>query len=272
MKFILLLCLMTSLFLSFPFESNAAYMPIDIEVNGLKIKTDSPPYISDGTTYVPIRFVSEALSLSCSWDEDERVAEIYDDETTIRFYPDKNIAHVNGRRKKVTSSITNNRIMVPIRFVSENYDAKVSFDSTFYRVIVESDKSVPTSLKDNSYNQDEVYWLSRIIHAEANGESVNGQIAVGNVVLNRVKSKEFPNTIYGVIFDRNGGTQFEPVINNSIYCTPSYNSVAAAKRALMGENTAGKSLFFLNPKKAQNSWIIRNKTYLKSIGNHDFYM
>ena len=58
-----------------------------------------------------------------------------------------------------------------------------------------------------SYNEDDVYWLSRIISAESRGEPLEGQIAVGNVVLNRVRSSAYPNTIYGVIFDRKHGTR-----------------------------------------------------------------
>ena len=160
-----------------------------------------------------------------------------------------------------------------MRFVSENYDSDVSWDEKYYRVLIKKDGvKVPSRLKDNTYNHDEVYWLSKIIHAEADGESEKGLIAVGNVVLNRVASKLFPNTIYGVIFDKKGGVQFEPVMNGSIYKTPSYKSISAAKKALSGVNTAGKSLYFLNPRIAQSSWIVKNRKFYKSIGNHDFYM
>ena len=163
--------------------------------------------------------------------------------------------------------------MVPVRFVSENFSSDVSWDSKYYRVLINKDGAeVPSHLQDKTYNHDEVYWLSRIINAEAGGESEKGLIAVGNVVLNRVASKLFPNTIYGVIFDKKGGVQFEPVINGSIYKTPSYKSISAAKKALSGENAAGKSLYFLNPRIAQNSWIVKNRTFYKRIGNHDFYI
>ena len=108
--------------------------------------------------------------------------------------------------------------------------------------------------------------------AEAEGEPPEGQIAVGNVVLNRVASHDFPNTIYAVIFDRVGGVQFEPVLNGTIYCMPSAAAVEAAKRALSGENVAGDSLFFLNPEKAQSLWMTRERTFFAHIGHHDFYL
>ncbi len=252
---------------------NAESMIIDIEVNGTKIYTDSKPFIKTGSVYVPIRAVSESLGLSCFWDDDSRFALIEDDYTSLRFLPDDNLCYVNGKKQVVKSYIRDGRIFVPVRFVSENYNSEVSWDDEYYRVLIEKDGiKVPSSLRDTTYNQDEVYWLSKIIHAEADGEPEGGLVAVGNVVLNRVASKHFPNTIYGVIFDKKGGVQFEPVLNGSIYKTPSYKSISAAKKALSGENTAGKSLFFLNPRKAESSWIIKNRTFYKSIGNHDFYI
>ena len=66
--------------------------------------------------------------------------------------------------------------------------------------------------------------------------------------------------------------QFEPVINGSIYNTPSNESVISAKRALRGENTVGKSLYFFNPKTAASNWIEKNRQYYITINNHDFYL
>ena len=70
---------------------------------------------------------------------------------------------------------------------------------------------------DTYYWDGAVMWLSRIIYAEANTEPLLGKIAVGNVIMNRVNSSEFPDTIYSVIFDKNYGIQFTPVANGSIY-------------------------------------------------------
>lgn len=121
-------------------------------------------------------------------------------------------------------------------------------------------------------DEDAVYWLSRIISAESKGESLEGQIAVGNVVLNRVKSPEFPNTIYGVIFDDRWGGQFEPVRNGTIYLEPTAQSVQAAKQCLSGVNNIGNCLYFLAPDLAQNFWIPQNREYVTTIGCHDFYL
>jgi N-acetylmuramoyl-L-alanine amidase len=127
-----------------------------------------------------------------------------------------------------------------------------------------------TSSKD--YNSNDVYWLSRIIEAEARGESYKGKVAVGNVILNRVKSKDFPNTIYNVIFEYFGNIpQFSPVQEGTIYNTPSKESINAAKDAINGYKPVGDATYFFNPNKAAGSWIVKNKSYVSTIGGHAFY-
>lgn len=123
-----------------------------------------------------------------------------------------------------------------------------------------------------NYTSDDVFWLARIIEAEAVGEPYVGKVAVGNVVLNRVKSKDFPNTIYGVIFEYYGNIpQFSPVADGTIYNTPSQESINAAKDALNGFRPVGNATYFFNPNKAAGSWIVKNKSYVAKIGNHVFY-
>ena len=94
---------------------------------------------------------------------------------------------------------------------------------------------------------------------------------MGNVVLNRVKSPDFPDTIYGVIFDDRWGGQFEPVRNGTVYDEPTAESVEAARLCLEGVNTAGDSLYFLAPHLTDNHWTMENRTYVTTIGCHWFY-
>lgn len=123
-----------------------------------------------------------------------------------------------------------------------------------------------------SERSEDLYWLSRIIHAEAQGESYEGKVAVGNVIMNRVNNGKFPNTIKGVVFDKQDGyTQFSPVIDGTIYNTPNAESIKAATAVLNGARPVGNALYFLNPRKSTNFWIIQNRQYIKTIGLHDFY-
>ena len=124
---------------------------------------------------------------------------------------------------------------------------------------------------DSAYDYEDLYWLSRIISAEAKGESFTGQIGVGTVVLNRVRSREFPNTVKGVVFDQKYGTQFTPVSNGTIYDKPTDSAVIAAKMCLDGYTLSDSVLYFLNPRIATSSWIQKNRKYAFRVGNHDFY-
>lgn len=127
--------------------------------------------------------------------------------------------------------------------------------------------------KDGSeyYDGDSVTWLSRIISAESRGESVMGKVAVGNVVLNRVRTPGYPNTIYGVIFDFEHGIQFTPAANGTVYNDPDGESIVAAKLCLEGVTVSEEILYFLNPSTADNHWVVNNRTYVTTIGSHEFY-
>jgi len=129
----------------------------------------------------------------------------------------------------------------------------------------------PILSADRYYDADAVYWLARIISAESRGEPLLGQIAVGSVVLNRVKSPSFPNTIWGVIFDKKYGVQFSPVSNGTIYQEPAQSSILAAKICLEGFGVEGAPLYFLRPSASSSSWIVNNRKYIYTIGNHYFF-
>ena len=139
-------------------------------------------------------------------------------------------------------------------------------------VVVEStyieDEETVEEIVEPVVKEDDLYWLSRIIHAEAKGESVEGRIAVGNVILNRMESDEFPDTLKGVIFQKN---QFSPVSNGSIYHEPTEETLKLAQRVLDGERVVPADvLFFYNPAVvSRDSWVW-SREIVDSIGNHNF--
>ncbi len=138
--------------------------------------------------------------------------------------------------------------------------------STLYN----GNSAASASNKDMS---EDIYWLARIIEAESKGESYTGKVAVGNVVMNRVNSSEFPSSVKGVIFEYYKGIpMFSPVANGTIYNTPSQESIKAAYAAYNGQKPVGNATYFYNPSIAKSSWISQNKTYITSIGGHAFYV
>ncbi len=250
--------------------------PICMKVNDTLVKSDAKPFLYQGRTYVPIRFVSGALGAAVSWDGSISTAVIRHDGKEIRLKKGAKGAVVDGRFVALEDGVLliRDRIYVPVRFVAEELSCQVDWDESTYTVdIKKPGVTVPAEFVGHrGFSDDEIYWLSKIIHAESRGEPMEGKIAVGNVVLNRVASSAYPNTIYGVIFDKKYGVQFSPVADGSIHLTPHGDSVIAAKRALFGENTAGASLFFLNPTIAQSHWMVGARPFFGSIGSHDFYL
>ena len=162
-------------------------------------------------------------------------------------------------------------IFVPLATMTEAMGATVRIRSGYYDAFITTGNVDAVATAAEVYDSSAVYWLSRIISAEARGESLEGQIAVGNVVLNRVASREFPNSIYGVIFDKRYGTQFAPVDNGTIYNQPTASAILAAKICLEGYTVSSRALYFFNPAATAATWIVNNRPYLMDIGNHRFY-
>ena len=116
-----------------------------------------------------------------------------------------------------------------------------------------------------SYTNDQ-YLLARIISAEARGEPYNGQVAVGAVVLNRVKHPSFPNTISGVVYQKGA---FTAIVDGQFNEPIADSAFKAAKDAMNGWDPTGGALYYWNPSTATSSWIWTVPiTY--QIGNHVF--
>ena len=114
--------------------------------------------------------------------------------------------------------------------------------------------------------ESESYLLARLVHGEARGEPYTGKVAVAAVVLNRVKSAAFPNTISGVIFQAGA---FDCVRDGQIWLTPDSESLRAANDALAGWDRTAGCVYYYNPATATSSWIWSREVRL-SIGAHSF--
>ena len=117
-------------------------------------------------------------------------------------------------------------------------------------------------------NTSDVQLIARAINGEARGEPYEGQVAVGAVILNRVKSSKFPNTIAGVIYQSGA---FTAVSDGQINVPIASNStvVKAAQDALNGWDPTGGAIYYFNPNTATNKWIW-SRPQIKTIGNHIF--
>ncbi|HMA59981.1 MAG TPA: cell wall hydrolase [Halanaerobiales bacterium] len=120
---------------------------------------------------------------------------------------------------------------------------------------------------DISINSINLDLLARAIYAEARGESFEGQVAVGAVIVNRMESPKFPNTIEKVLYQPN---QFKCVENGRINQTPNQNAYKAARRAIEGDDPSQGALFFFNPETSENPAAFDRYTVTVRIGNHIF--
>lgn len=118
-----------------------------------------------------------------------------------------------------------------------------------------------------NFNADEIEILASIINAEARGESYNGKVAVGAVIINRVYHPSFPNSIREVVYQSG---QFTPVENGMINLSPNNDSFKAAYDAVSGLDPSQGSLYFYNPAKSKNPDFFAKREKIVTIGNHVF--
>ncbi len=238
----------------------------NVEMSGKTVSTSGQ--ISGGTTYVPLRELFSAFGeWEISWDNSIRTAKAEGELFTLSFPVGSSTALVDGYAIEVGRIfLRNNTTYVPLRAVANLLGADTIWNGN----------SRPIQLVERatyrSHSDEDLYWLSRIISAESQGESLLGQLAVGHVIINRVESRQFPNTIKDVIFDVKYAVQFEPVSNGSIYWEPTARSVLAAKMVLNGTEAVGESMYFYAPALSQGTWINQNRTYYTTIGCHKFYL
>ncbi len=116
------------------------------------------------------------------------------------------------------------------------------------------------------FSSSDVYLLAKVIAAEARGESYTGQVAVGAVVLNRVDSSSFPDTVSGVIYQAGA---FSAVRDSNWSVAPDATSRKAAQDAINGWDPSGGALYYYNPAKTSNKWI-RTRPVITTIGRHVF--
>lgn len=229
----------------------------------------------DSVTYIPLRRFCDIFGdADIRWNATTRTATVTVSSRGLTLTVPQGSTYIvaNGRYFYCPTGVRNlnGSLYVPIRPLAKAYCLDLVWnDATRSVSLAEMGKRLVSG--DSYYDADEVYWLSRIINAEAGAEPFNGKIAVGNVVLNRVASPQYPNTIYGVIFDRRYGTQFSPVSFGTIYNTPNAQSIIAAKICLEGYSLSTSILFFMNPRLSTTNWIAQNRPYAFTIGKHDFY-
>ncbi|MFC4766334.1 cell wall hydrolase [Effusibacillus consociatus] len=152
--------------------------------------------------------------------------------------------------------------LAKLQFVNNEYDDLLNIGDTVY---------IPTGVQTQSMNEADLDLFARLVNAEAKGEPYEGKVAVASVVLNRVKSPEFPNTIRGVILQYYGSIPaFSPVDNGEIHKPADDEARRAVQEALNGKDPTFDALYFYNPDLVSPTNWIRQRTVTVKIGDHVF--
>lgn len=226
--------------------------------NGEKLYMDSPTISNQEMTYVSLRFLAEAMYQNVIWDSETNNIYIEEKPTYVIQEGDtlssiSSVLGISAEDLRTWNHLSDQEPIVNQKLYLEPV-VFTALDEIMAKAVI-------------AYQDDEINWLAKIIFAEAQDEPYEGLVAVGAVIVNRVQSSNFPDTIYDVIFQTN---QFSPVRTGKIYdIQPDEASYKAAYEALVGVDPVEGALYFYNPRVTKSSFFTR-KTLIGEIGNHRF--
>ncbi|RUS45742.1 cell wall hydrolase [Cohnella sp. AR92] len=218
----------------------------EIRYNGKAYDIAQTADLIDGASYLPLRVLTEAMHAKIGWQADEKASIILQQDVYTVQSGDTlaSIAEANGTT------------VAALKARNPLIGAALNAGDTL-KVITPEFMDPATA---------DVALLAKLIQVEAGYESYEGKLAIANVVLNRVKSGKFPDTVSGVIY---AAGQFPPARNGNLQTlSASSECVQAAKEALAGENNVPGALYFFNPKLEPNK--AKTASLVKKIGNHMF--
>ena len=218
---------------------------------------------SDGTVVVSAVSLRDVVV-----DENGETASIEQDTLDFSAVAGAFYVCANGRYLYLENGVAviGDKVALPIDVLAKIFNLDVTYNKLAVWMTEEETGDAYIEAGDEYYDSTLLYWLSRIIYSESGNQSMEGKIAVGNVVMNRLNSPDFPNTIKGVLFQKN---QFSPAMSGSIYRNPGESSIVAAKLVLDGAEVLEGVLFF--NRAGMNTFASRNRTFVATIGAHSFY-
>ncbi len=254
-----------------PPEAAPPELDESILIEGVGVPTGLGKFQVNGVTYVALETMVQELDPTAQffWDGAAQELKVTTEKLELTAKVGQFYIVANGRYlyQPEPVQLIENRVFAALRPIAKAFDAQVDWDAETGKVIITRGGGAILP-GDAYYDQDSLFWLSRIIMAESGFEPLKGQMSVGNVVLNRVASPTFPNSVKEVLAQKN---QFSPYKNGKLAeRVPNESSVIAAKLVLDGGVVAetNGALFFDG---GGRSWAARNRDCITTIGNHKFY-
>lgn len=232
---------------------------VPIYVDG-RLVENAAAVVDNGVTYVSLYHTTLALRPGSHLRPDGMME---GEDFLLAAWPGQAYMACNGRFLYIPGLVRSHpetcETLVPVRTLATVLGAAVEWKDGGVHLT-----AVGTALEsgDTYYNAADLDLIARVVQHESGNQPLAGKIGVANVILNRVKFSQFPNTVYGVLFQKN---QFPGATN----ATPKAEAVIAAKLALDGANTVGNACWFNGVGKS--FWASRHKSLIITIGNHSFY-
>lgn len=236
---------------------------VTVDINGVVVEK-AQPTIFDGATWVAAYYVAQAAdpTVAISWSYGTMT--VKGERFTLTAKAGQNWMTVNDRYLYIPAGVQINSatgdLLVPLPTLARSLGLDICWDT--HGVIDLTGELSPLESGDTYYNPKDLDLIARVVHHESGNQPLAGKIGVANVILNRVNSKLFPNTVSEVLYQKN---QFTGATN----ATPSAHSIIAAKLAMEGANTVGKACWFNGVGKS--FWASRHKSLIATIGGHSFY-
>lgn len=176
----------------------------------------------------------------------------------------KSLGYYNGNVDGVYGTATKNAVTKFQKNCGITADGVCGKQTLLYLGL--SGGSASSGGNSTSYTDEDVSLLAKVISAEARGESYEGQVAVGAVILNRISHPSFPDSLSGVVYQKGA---FSCVNDSNWYQPVEASAKRAAQDALNGWDPTGGAIYYFNPAKTSDSFM-HSRTVIKTIGNHRF--
>ncbi len=242
------------------FQVDEKGVPMDIEVENIK-----------GSTYVPLLAMAQVLDETavCTWDASSNTATVKSAVLSLTAVGGQLYLEANGRYLYIedTLSVLEGDLLVPLAVLTKAFDAQLSWYEEG-RVISVVTGSGGILSGDEFYDADDLFWLSRVIFAESGNQPLEGQMGVAMVVNNRIADSWYPDTVVGVLAQKN---QFSTYKNGALADrTPNASSIIAAKLVMDG-GVVKEIAHATHFDSISGSWASYNLKTIMVIGGHTFY-